>query len=452
MSRPEQGGRCVVDDVPGQDSRAAAGPATLPHRVVPTVFPSLTGRLYEAGPEKALLFSTANVYPDPAGDARLRTLVAGPMSWDRALALAQVHGVMGLLRRRLYACDASEAVPEDARHTLNAWHSAQRIKHFTRAQQLADVLAAAAAHGIDPVLLKGSALAATAYPDPGLRPMADIDLLVAREHVATMSALLEQQGYERREDLYYGPEFNSSRGYHVMYADPANLRMPIEVHWDLANQLERHHRLTAAAVRQHLTRARVVPLSGAAVPEAWVFAPHVQLVYVAVHAATGLHAFGQLKWLADVAAIAGAPNAPDWPAVVRFAGDVRARTATYVALALARDLLSADVPAAALAELRPPPRVLWTLDRRLNPASILDATTEERRSVVKYFTVDSRTTRVRLLREHLLPPPDALRTFYPGLQGGGLLPAYAWHVATLGYTAVRKVGALLSGRAISRRA
>ena len=51
--------------------------------------------------------------------------------------------------------------------------------------------------GIEPMLLKGAALSETVYP-PGLRPMADIDILVRTGDVEEALALLRKHGWDPR--------------------------------------------------------------------------------------------------------------------------------------------------------------------------------------------------------------------------------------------------------------
>src|SRR5207237_2152698 len=59
--------------------------------------------------------------------------------------------------------------------------------------------ALAAAH-VCPLLLKGSDLAFTVYPDPLLRPAADVDLLVRPGDLARALAVLVARGYTRTDE------------------------------------------------------------------------------------------------------------------------------------------------------------------------------------------------------------------------------------------------------------
>lgn len=404
-----------------------------------TAFPGLSGSYFVVEPEIAVLYLAANVHAGERTDARMRDVLALPIRWDRILELGHVHGVAGLVRHRLRVGGHWHGVPDSAGRALDTWHGAMRFKHLARARQLAHILSAASAAGIDPIVLKGAALAAMAYPHPAMRPMVDIDLLVKPDEVGAMAAILERVGYVPAE-VHYSEAFNRARGYHLLFTDPAGHRLAVEVHWRVASLLEQRNALSASALRARTIRMRVVAIPGIEQQDALVLAPEAQIVYLATHAAKERHSLSELKLLADIAAIAGGARPPDWSAVSRFAVRVQARTATFAALALARNLLGAAVPPSVLADLRPPRPLLWALDRTLNPATILDPVSGDRRAIVKYLVVDSPATTARLLREHLIPPADAIQEYYPRVGTRSIAVAYVLHAAGIGFSALRKAG------------
>ena len=53
---------------------------------------------------------------------------------------------------------------------------------------------------IKAVVLKGPVIAEAYYPDPGLRPYGDIDLLIHQADLATVSALLVERGYHEKNE------------------------------------------------------------------------------------------------------------------------------------------------------------------------------------------------------------------------------------------------------------
>lgn len=138
-----------------------------------------------------LLAHCARLQSDAAHQARLAELAAGVEDWAALLAEAERHGLGPLLHWHLRASHAP--VPQEVRRTLQAGYIRHRHANRVRLNLLAQVLRAYAEAGLEVRVVKGGALAHLLYPDPTLRPMSDLDLLVrpadlprAREALSTL--------------------------------------------------------------------------------------------------------------------------------------------------------------------------------------------------------------------------------------------------------------------------
>lgn len=130
------------------------------------------------------------------GDARLVRIVeqaARVRDWTVAPAWAEAQGAAPLLCRALKA--AGFAPPRDVSRALQALALRHRLASRARAQVLCEVVTAFADAGIRARFVKGSALAYLAYPAPELRPMRDVDLLVARDDAVRAQSLLGEMGF-----------------------------------------------------------------------------------------------------------------------------------------------------------------------------------------------------------------------------------------------------------------
>ena len=77
-----------------------------------------------------------------------------------------------------------------------AEHLAQgRLRAARIGDEVSPLLAALAAAGAAPAVMKGFHTARIAFPDPGTRPFADVDVIVAPRHVATAEAILQGAGF-----------------------------------------------------------------------------------------------------------------------------------------------------------------------------------------------------------------------------------------------------------------
>ena len=215
-----------------------------------------------------------------------RTENAGAVPAEEQEALfvrARRHRVLGLLQAGLPgAGDAlRSAAYGKSQHSARLALEAERL--FSR---LTPVLQ-------QPALLKGPALAAQAWPDPGLRSFDDLDLLVARRDYRPLQDVLCAAGYApevadpwRRAHLWrygWGIAFLHPEGFRV----EANHRFfPPHYPWPC--------RLDARREMPFVEQ----PLESAAVRAP---APELHLLLGALHAIW--HGWARLAWLADLAGL-----------------------------------------------------------------------------------------------------------------------------------------------------
>lgn len=218
-------------------------------------------------------------------------------------------------------------------------------------RRVRQVQARLAGRGIQPLALKGIALAHVAYPNPGLRPMDDLDLLVAPDESAAALDALADDGWRSplaRPDLVlqvvHGVELVSPGGEHL----------------DLHGHLFQGSLLGELDARR---RARAATL---ALPDGplSVLEPTDQLLHVLVH---GVESDPPApRWLADaLLLVRGQAPSIDWPRLVDDAAAESRGVALAGALRELVDVFGAEhVPVAdpTLARLR---ARRWSLAERL---------------------------------------------------------------------------------------
>lgn len=118
-----------------------------------------------------------------------RDVIAARVRAGDALSLiaeAERHGVSGLL---------AYAAGPDAGPVFEALRRRLMLEEELRLGEMRRVIAALGGAGVGAVILKGSALAYTHYPEPWCRTRADLDLLIAREHRTRAGQALQALGY-----------------------------------------------------------------------------------------------------------------------------------------------------------------------------------------------------------------------------------------------------------------
>lgn len=147
----------------------------------------------ELSREETVLLLTCR--PELDDDERLAALLSAPMTWEHIIWRAESLRTIPLLWHHINRLDAVASVPHEIVSYLDAWSRVSRV----RSNLIFDELRGLTRHldnaGVAYFLLKGSALAPTLYPDPELRPMFDIDLMVRPDHVPHVRRLLADRGF-----------------------------------------------------------------------------------------------------------------------------------------------------------------------------------------------------------------------------------------------------------------
>jgi hypothetical protein len=248
------------------------------------------------------------------GDALYRRLAqeaAHLAQWEGLPALAEAHGMAPLLHTHLKA--AGITPPLAVKRELQALYLRHRQAGQVQMRILRDLLAAYAAAGIQALVVKGAALAHLVYPEPALRPMSDLDILVPETELGRAREVLADLGF-------YAPAFGDALPHrHLAAATRQAEGLPIQV--------EIHHRLFSdyrdhaiAYVRSLLpgakahTRPRTAQIDGLTVPPrsfalgdltAYTLGHEDTLAHLCRHLVSHVNVwdYARLIWVADVVSL-----------------------------------------------------------------------------------------------------------------------------------------------------
>jgi hypothetical protein len=358
-------------------------------------------------------------------------------AWGAARWAIQVHGIGPLLHHTLAGKPGTEALHPQLRRYLAEQYRLSSERVALLLGELAELLHACRAAGIDVLPLKGSLLAAGYYAEPGLRPMNDLDVLVHPKDEPSLVKLLAQLGYQPlarswKHLLLARPE---GRGPIVSWdgEHPANPRS-LDLHIQLEEQFwGLRYDLTSSA----WAGAEPGKLLGV---EALLMRPTALLHHLAVHASSDAIARRiRLLHLHDIALVARKVDDQGWQQILGWAGEQREQRLIYPALAFTSRYYPV-VPAAVLNELRAgmPPALLRHLDEStLDRFSFCNTAPTLLGERLLWFR--SGRERAAALRHMLLPDAGEIATWYPALARPALLPlAYARYGAEIIGWAVRR--------------
>jgi hypothetical protein len=264
------------------------------------------------------------------------------------------------------ALDAGDAVS-----ALLAEHLAQGRARVARiCSEIQPVLGALLEANVRPAVMKGFHTAHRYFPEPGTRPFADVDVIVAPEEVARTEATLRAAGFT--------PDAKRGTPYKRDWRPPGRDDIVTFDHWHARNpwSIELHdgvnfEHLSAHAARLDLRDGFESAVDIAGVPLLVPRQP-LLLAILATHASNELYAARLLRLVELVLVVRQdrAAGRLDWAAFEELLDRGSASRFVYPALSLAERLAPGTIDAGVLARARrATTRGARALDGRIDPTS-----------------------------------------------------------------------------------
>lgn len=239
------------------------------------------------------------------------------LDWGQLFRSEAYTYYLPLIYSRLKEFHLLDRLPEEHATLLQKAYYGTLAYNLFLKDTVEDLTASASEAGIPVMLLKGIALLYILYPNPALRPMADIDLLIPRKALKGMEALLKEKGFIRKP----GGEPPHHRSYLHRSGRPL-----IEVHLRL--QATEYSLIPFESLSPYL---QTLSLGSGKV---LVFPPSLQvlnaLLHSAVHRFVVVHSIMDGAWLLDRYPV-------DWSFICRLAVQWRAAGLLYAGLLSAQD-------------------------------------------------------------------------------------------------------------------
>jgi hypothetical protein len=311
------------------------------------------------------------------------------------LGAAAEHGVTPLLS----LAPAMQSWPRGVQSAIARRYREGAAREIIRHDEIMQVLSALAEAGVSVLLLKGAGIAYTHYPQPWLRPRLDTDLLVAPDDRGRATVTLERLGYEPL--THFDGELVTYQS-QLKRVGRSGVIDRLDLHWRVANPQVFADVLTFV----ELTRD-AAPIAALG-PTARTLSPAHALLLACVHRVAHHANSDRLIWLYDIRLVVERMS----PAELECAAAMGASKNLQPVIAAGLTRASAVFP---LGAKNP------GIDRLLQPAGHdVRAITEflrEDRTKVHDLVSDLRALqgwrpRLRLIREHLLPPAAYLRRVY----------------------------------------
>lgn len=147
--------------------------------------------------------------------------------WDTLLLVTEAHGMAPLLHKHLLLYQ--EFVPDNFFRGLRFLCLRHRQANLLLMDCLHQLLSLLEENGIPSLILKGAALCHTVYPEPEMRPMRDLDILLTKEDAAFAHRLLQKHGF------VYSAEKSPQGYYHLpaLLTTIGGMQICVELHHGL---------------------------------------------------------------------------------------------------------------------------------------------------------------------------------------------------------------------------
>ena len=271
------------------------------------------------------------------------SLELSPRQWTWLADEAERHHLRGVTYRRMADSPFAARVPAEVWDRLRSFYLETASRNAVLFRQTSQILKELAAREIPVMLLKGMHLAKFVYADPGLRSMADVDIMVHPEHLAEAEQVFLDRGFGPlpRPDLAQWCTSN-----HHLAKLNKDGAPEVEVHWNIQRPTG-PFRIDLDGLWQ---RSRAATLDGAPVR---LLSSEDLLLHLTIHLSQQHHfRRAALKGVVDIATVIAAEGSGiDWQMLADRAIAWGASGSLYATLRLAVDMLAAQVPASLLRTL-----------------------------------------------------------------------------------------------------
>nr|UXE46013.1 hypothetical protein Hi04_10k_c554_00012 [uncultured bacterium] len=254
-----------------------------------------------------------------------------PEEWQR---FCDDQGLSGLVYYQLRGAEGTDW-PAEVRDDLEQTARGRVAQEILLRRELNAALALLADGGVHPILLKGTALAYSCYPAPGQRPREDTDLLIRRDDVERVRAIL--RGHAYREPAYCDGELLFCQ-FEMQKLDQFGFSHALDFHWKISTQALFANLLSYDELAE---TAVAIPSLG---PDARAPGLLHSLLLACVHPVMHHRGEERLLWVYDVHLLASGLSSAEWDTFVTLARLKRVSAICHAQLLLATSRFGTPAP------------------------------------------------------------------------------------------------------------
>jgi putative nucleotidyltransferase-like protein len=285
--------------------------------------------------EDRMLLACARVNLDDPTRHEIEEVARGGIDWQTVFERSKVEGTSSLLYVHLTQIPSvASRIPPSIVSRLQGIYQANWARNSVLTDQWSEVMTLFEQAGVPSITHKGMALIHQVYPDMGLRPMADIDLLIRPADLPAVRQTFQTAGFRTPDETQQVEEAFRSFLHFVRNSSV------IDLHWEIA-----HYTRFEGIIRvDHpglWRRARPLVVGRT---RGLTLCPEDMLLHLALHLTLGSE-FGRLMWLTDIDTVLRQyAGEMDWEKLLGEATRWRLRTILAYTLRVLRESFGSPVP------------------------------------------------------------------------------------------------------------
>ena len=275
------------------------------------------------------------------------------IDWVSFLEKARGEGISPLVFLRLPKIVIDkEDIPPYVTEELEKDYYLNATRNTLIFNELGNILHVFNEGGLQVIVLKGAALAETAYGNLALRPLLDIDLLVKKEDLFSIDEKLKGLGYFPSDRSVDDIDFSSTYLTTLDYRNTASNPLSFHIHWHFVNStVPNEHYINDIKMEDIWKEAKKATIANA---ETLVMAPYHLIIHLSEHAFRVTHSFGKLSFFCDInEAINYYKERLDWERLLEYSIKFKLDRMVYISLHFTSNFLAADIPEDILLKLSP---------------------------------------------------------------------------------------------------
>lgn len=359
-------------------------------------------------------------------------------AWEEIIRDATHQGLLPILYRWLKTADSRYRPSAPTLDLIKEGVVGVAARNVVLAQELVSILRAFQVRQVACAPVRGLALAELLYGDITARPMGDIDLLVRKQDVQGVAAILKGLGFEKME---HRPGFAQAFSYTLEFFKDRHVSIIVEPHWTIAYP-PFADRVDMDQVWKRCVRGRVVGMDTRLLGRADLLA-HLCLHVIHQGESAPLLWFYELDRLIQQEKIA-----LDWPQVLLLARESGLEAFLAEVLGKVKGLFDSPVPDEVLSQLRAPltphptRRVGRSVESRIVHLLVQKLYVYSREEIALFFTIKGTRAKLRYACGLLFPSPEFMRLQYGLSSRWQLAPAYLTRFVHLSWEGLKGIRSL----------